>query len=229
MKKAVSVLMALVMVALCFALFSCSNSGKSDAEASGGAGTTDSGDPKIYASKRAELSDVVGTWSMRINGEKLLFAGGDTSGAQWSGDIKVSLAFYEEGRLVVGLNKSETREFIKNNFEAAVAMYDLSVDELMEEGHYESEDEAIDSMLDSFTYLNKNGTFTISNGVMTTELISTTHTHSHGHDEEEEALSEIRVDVRGDTLIFREYVEEGGDNAMFNPVLLPLEFKKSGA
>ena len=41
-------------------------------------------------------------------------------------------------------------------------------------------------------------------------------------------LSEIRVDVRGDTLIFREYVEEGGDNAMFNPVLLPLEFKKSG-
>ncbi len=60
---------------------------------------------------------------------------------------------------------------------------------------------------------------------MTTELFSVVHDHSN--EEGEEVLSKISVEVSGDTITFKEYVEEGGEHALFDPAVLPITFTKS--
>lgn len=214
MKKTVCILMATVMFALCFALCSCSK-----AEA-----------PKETAGKETvketEPATVVGTWTTVVAGEEFLFPGDrwDTDSREWSGDIKLSLAFYDSGTVVLGLAKGDVRDFIANNLEAVNAMFDYTIEEVMEEGKFESEDDLIDALIDTFASLNKTGKYTYEDGVVSTELVSVTHTH--GKDEEEETASEIAVEVTANTLTFTGYVTDGGDNNLFDADALPLSFSR---
>ena len=215
MKKIVSALLALVMLALCFALFSCSKRTVAP---------TDTGDP---GSDAAPLS-VVGTWTADVSARDFLFPSEqwDTASREWNDNtVKLSLQFTGTGKLILGLKKDDVRTFVKNNLEAANAMFGYTVEEVMKEGSYENEDALIDDMIDSaFSSLNKNGSFTYSDGVLKTELIALTHSHG---DEDEDPRSEIKVETDGKTLTFTEYLNESEDNELFNRNVLPITFEKS--
>ncbi len=222
MKRIVCVFMALVMLVFCFAFVSCSKTGEEGNPASDNTGKTNSDTPR-----KAELSDVVGTWTTDVPAAQFIFPGDkwDTESYEWSGDVHLSLVMTREGGVILGLRKSDVRNFVKDNLTAALAMFDYTLEFIMKEGNYGTEDEVVDAMVDTFTSLNKTGKFTCSGGVMTTELVSSAHDHSN--DEEEEVLSKINVEVSGDTITFRDYVEEGGEHALFDPAVLPITFTKS--
>ena len=223
MKKTVCAVLALVMLALCFTLVSCSG-GKS------GTGETKPAETEGYTPNGPiAVGTVIGTWTADVPAATFLFPGDrwDTESCEWTdGTIHLSLVFYEAGSLVLGLRKSDVKDFILNNFESAVAMFGYTVEEVMTEGHYETTEAAADDMIEQFTSLNKNGKFTVSGDVMTIELVSTTH--SHGKEEEkEEVLSEIKFKLQGDTLTFTGYAEESEEHNLFDPAVLPLTFRKS--
>ena len=218
MKRIVCIFMAAITFALCFALWSCE-----------GAFSPKETKTQTKTQNKTETkpATIVGTWTMTIPGVKLLFSGDewDTDGHDWKGDINLSLAFYDSGSLVLGLNKSDTREFIKNNLVEINALFGYTMEEVMKEGQFETEDEVIDAMLSTFTSANKNGKYTYSDGVLSTELVSLTHTHGK---DEKEVPSEIKVEVTGDKLTFTEYVTDGGDNNLFDADILPLTFSRHG-
>lgn len=222
MKRIVCAAMALVMLVLSFALVSCSNTGKEGNPASDNTDKTIADTPR-----KAELSDVVGTWSTDVPAVQFIFPGDkwDTASYEWSGDLHLSIVLNKEGGVILGLRKSDVRDFVKENLTAALAMFDYTLEFIMKEGNYGTEDEVVDAMVDTFTSLNKTGKFTCSDGVMTTELVSIAHDHSN--EEGEEVLSKISVEVSGDTITFKEYVEEGGEHALFDPAVLPITFTKS--
>ncbi|MBR3424410.1 MAG: hypothetical protein IKG80_07980, partial [Clostridia bacterium] len=184
MKKVVCAVTAVVMLALCFALYSCEKQTVS----------TEPQESEIINPKNTTPASVVGTWTTKVSAAGFLFPkeNWDSGSREWiDNEISLSLYFSEGGTIVLGLSKPDVREFLKNNVEAANAMYGYTVEEAMEEGKFETEDEMVEAMIDGFTYLNKTGTYTFSNGVLKTELISTAHTH--GKDDAEEVPAEIRV------------------------------------
>ena len=221
MKKIVCAVTAIVMLVLCAALFSCGKNKTVPIEPpkGGGTGTDGNFDP----------GPVLGTWTAEVSARDFLFPSDewDTASREWNDStVKLSLQFNDKGKLILGLEKDDVRTFVKNNLESANAMFGYTVEEVMEEGKYESEDALIDDMIDSaFATLNKNGEYTYSDGVLKTELIVLTHSHSKG-DEDEDPPSEIKVETDANTLTFTEYLNESEDNELFNRNVLPITFEK---
>ena len=158
MKKIVCAVTAIVMLVLCAALFSCGKNKTVPIEPpkGGGTGTGGNFDP----------GPVLGTWTAEVSARDFLFPSDewDTASREWNDStVKLSLQFTETGKLVLGLKRDDVRTFVKNNLESANAMFGYTVEEVMEEGKYESEDALIDDMIDSaFATLNKNGEYTYS-------------------------------------------------------------------
>ncbi|MBQ6262799.1 MAG: hypothetical protein IJK58_04720 [Clostridia bacterium] len=217
MKKIVCAVMAAVMLALCFSLYSCKKQTL----------IIEPPEPLTPTPAASTPDSVVGIWTTTVSALKFLFPKNkwDTDSREWKdSEITLSINFSDSGSFILGLSKPEVREFLKNNVESANAMFGYTLEEAMEEGKYESVDALVEDMVNAFTSLNKNGTYTYSNGILKTEVVSTTHTH--GAEEEEEVPAEIRMAGNSDQLIFTEYVVESDEHGLFNESVLPLAFDK---
>ena len=217
MKKILCAVMAVVMLALCFSLYSCKKQSL----------IIEPPEPLTPTPAASTPDSVVGTWTAKVSAAGFLFPeeDWDSESRDWNdNEITLSLNFSEGGTMVLGLSKPAVEEFIKNNIEAVNAMYGYTNEEAMKEGLFETEDEMAEAMVDGFAYLNKNGTYTYSNGILKTELISTGHTHGKGG--EEEVPAELKVTGDADELTFTEYVVESDEHGIFEKAVLPLTFTK---
>ena len=144
MKKIVCFLMAIVMLVLCAALFSCGKKKTVPIEPPKGGGVETGGN--------FDPGPVLGTWTAEVSARDFLFPSEewDTASREWNDNtVKLSLQLTDKGKLTLGLKKDDVRTFVKNNLESANAMFGYTVEEVMEEGKYESEDALIDDMIDS--------------------------------------------------------------------------------
>ena len=226
MKKTVCAVMAVVMLVLCVALYSCKN-GTEPAGSASGAET----EPAVGTGENTEIDaapeSVTGTWTAEVSAVGFLFPGDewDTGSRTWEDStIKLSLSLSESGTVILGLNKSETRDFVSKNLESVVAMFDYTLEEVKEEGKYETDDDVVDALIDTFTSLNKTGNYTYEDGILKTELVSLAHTH--GKEDAEEIPAEIKVTGNAEKLTFTEYAVESDEHGLFNKNVLPVTFER---
>ena len=217
MKKTVCAVMAIVMLVTCFSLFSCGKKKVAIEPPKGG---------ETEPRKNFDPGPVRGSWTASVSAVDFLFPGDewDTGSQTWNdSEIKLSLQFTEGGTVVFGLSKTETRAFTANNLEAINALFGYTLEEVKEEGNYETDEDVVEALLDTFASLNKTGKYTYEDGIITTELISTAHTHG---EDEEETPARIKVTVTADRLTFTEYAVESEEHGLFSKDVLPITFDR---
>lgn len=189
MKKIISVILACVIAAACLSFVSCSK------------------------------ASIVGKWQGEFSAEtmkKMAVADEDFPDIEFTGSVKFSFAFEEDGKYSFQMDGDSMADFWRENIGAMVdltsktAGVEISKEDFLSALNLADENEFAEYMRDSMTGPEQTGTYSYSNGVLTVDG------------------EETRVELSSDKLVIVEVIKSAEGEETLDKSWLPLTLKKIG-